>query len=136
MAFERGHDPSLSGTREQTDVIIKSVFHLTNHIDATDWSGRGPPILNSLVSGLVPPLRDQSPPSSSHSYTSTPQGGYHVPFQSNISMILDKLPSLGENGIPVETDLSEEQYQPGKSAVEVFRNFGATFVVHRAELYA
>src|SRR5512143_2780410 len=81
----RSLDPVLASVHDQAEAIIKSVLHLTNHIEVRHWSGHGPRILSRPAAALVPPPpRQPSLASSSRSHTSVPQGGYDVPRQSQV----------------------------------------------------
>ena len=75
-------DPVLTGVRDQPEAIIKSVLHLADQVEIADRIGHGGAILRPPGGCLgPPPPRQPAPSSSSHSNTSTPQGGYDVPFQ-------------------------------------------------------
>jgi len=50
-----GLDPVLTGMRDQAEAVIKSVLHLTNHIEVRHGSRHGPRILRPPPAALVPP---------------------------------------------------------------------------------
>jgi len=73
----------LAGVGDQLEAIIKSVLHLTNHVEVGDGSRHRSAILAAPRCLGPPPPRQRSHPSSFRSNTLTPQGGYDVPFQSH-----------------------------------------------------
>src|SRR5690348_4811601 len=68
-----------AGVVNQAKTMAKRVLHFANPVVVSVGGAHGPPILLAPRCLGPPPPRQPPPSSSSHSYTSTQQGGYHVP---------------------------------------------------------
>ncbi len=77
-----------TGVVNQAKTMVKGFLHFADLV-VIGVGAHGRPILLAPRCLGPPPPRQPPPSSSSHLYTSTPQGGYHVPFQSQMEFKFD-----------------------------------------------